>query len=301
MVKSSGKVIIKPHNIFVKLAFRIFKNIAGKISGKARTFKDIYTKALIPLYFDAYLSVILLSFIFVFTSIFVFSTIIHYFILQYSMITSISLSLLMSLIITGIVIWILIANPLYRASSLSRKIDSILPHVVGYIASLASAGLSMEHILLKTVELKPEPTLTNLATLIVRDIHVFGQDILTALRNAISRSPSKTFTSLLNGVVNTISTSGDLRSYFLYECEKLIAKKREQLRKATENLSYISEIYIALVVVGPVILVIMLIIMSMLGGFLIDPIVLILVLTFIGIPVLGSVFILLIDIFAGGA
>ncbi|MEM1546747.1 MAG: type II secretion system F family protein [Candidatus Methanomethylicia archaeon] len=290
---------VKRHNVLIRLAHRIFKNQAEKVSSRFKAFREFYSKSLIPLYFNAYISLILFLSILAFTLLFILGMSIHLFILHYPLTISILLSVLLGLIATGITVWILIANPVYRVSSLRRRLELILPHATGYIAGLASAGLSIEHILERTVELQPEPILTHIARLIIRDVHVFGQDIVTALRNAIVSSPSGTLASILNGVINTIITSGDLRSYFLYTYEKLIAKKRDQLRRVIDNLTYLAEMYIALVVVGPIILIIILIIISMLGGFLIDPAVTLLILTFIGIPFIGIVFLIIIDAFLG--
>jgi flagellar protein FlaJ len=290
---------VKQRSVIIRLAYRIFEGQARKISARLKVFRDFYSKSLIPIYFNAYISVIFFLSILVFTVMLILGVAIHHIILHYPLTTSILLGSLISLIATGLTVWALIANPVYRVSSLNRRLESILPHVAGYMAGLASAGLSMEHILARTVELQPEPTLTHIVRLIVRDIHVFGHDIVTALRNAIAKSPSKTLASILSGAISTIVVSGDLRSYFLYTCEKLIARKRDQLKRVIDNLSYIAEMYIALVVIGPIIFVIILIIISMLGGFPIDPAIMLLILTFIGIPVIGAVFIIITDAFLG--
>ena len=290
---------VKQHSVLIRLAYRVFKGQAEKLSARLKAFRDFYSKSLIPLHFNAYLSVIFLSSILVFTLLLILGVVIHHLILHYPLTTSILLGSLISLIATGLTVWVLIANPVYRVSSLNRRLESILPHVAGYMAGLASAGLSMEHILMRTVELQPEPTLTHIVRLIVRDINVFGHDIATALRNAIAKSPSKTLASVFSGAISTIVVSGDLRSYFLYTCEKLIAGKRDQLKRIIDSLAYLAEMYIALVVIGPIIFVIILIIISMLGGFPIDSAIILLILTFIGIPIIGAVFLLITDAFLG--
>jgi flagellar protein FlaJ len=292
-------VKVKQYSIIIRLAYRVFEEQAGKLSARLKAFRDFYSKSLIPLHFNAYLSVIFFSSILVFTIMLILGVVIHYLILHYPLTTSILLGFLISLIAAGLTVWVLIANPVYRVSSLNRRLESILPHVAGYMAGLASAGLSMERILTRTVELQPEPTLTHIVRLIVRDIRVFGHDIVTALRNAIAKSPSKTLASVFSGAVSTIVVSGDLRSYFLYTCEKLIARKRDQLKRVIDSLAYLAEMYIALVVIGPIIFVVILIIISMLGGFPIDPAIILLILTFIGIPIIGAVFLLITDAFLG--
>jgi len=292
-------VKVKQHSVLVRLAYRIFKGQAEKLSARLKAFRDFYSKSLIPLYFSAYLSLIFFSSILVFTLLLILGVAIHYLILHYPLTTSILLGSIISLIATGLTVWVLIANPVYRVSSLNKRLESILPHVTGYMAGLASAGLSMERILIRTVELQPEPTLTHIVRLIVRDIYVFGHDIVTALRNAIAKSPSKTLASVFSGAVSTIVVSGDLRSYFLYTCEKLIARKRDQLKRIINSLAYLAEMYIALVVIGPIIFIVVLIIISMLGGFPIDPAMILLILTFIGIPIIGAAFLLITDAFLG--
>ena len=64
-----------------------------------------------------------------------------------------------------------------------------------------------------------------------------------------------------------------------------------------------AELYITLVVVGPIIFIVMLSIFGLLptGGGLPDPILLINIIVFLGIPVLSVVFILLLDSVVGNA
>jgi flagellar protein FlaJ len=74
--------------------------------------------------------------------------------------------------------------------------------------------------------------------------------------------------------------------------------KRISLKKFSDTLSMLSEVYVALLLTGPLFVVIMLVVMAMLGGSdfgLLDPRLMLNLLTYIAIP-LGSVtFLIVLD------
>ena len=77
--------------------------------------------------------------------------------------------------------------------------------------------------------------------------------------------------------------------------------KRENLKKILSTMTYMGELYVALLVVGPILFILIITILSILGGGASSGSVLQLnLITFIGVPILATGFIILLDTSIGG-
>jgi flagellar protein FlaJ len=134
--------------------------------------------------------------------------------------------------------------------------------------------------------------------IITRDVELLGLDIVTALERASKRTKSERFKELLEGFKATIHSGGDLLSFLMDKSRESMRLKRLALRKFSDNLGVISEFYVTLLVAGPLIFVVLLSVMAMLGGAgggVLNPILLLTLLTYIGIPVGSVIFIIILD------
>ncbi len=74
--------------------------------------------------------------------------------------------------------------------------------------------------------------------------------------------------------------------------------KRLSLKKYSDNLAVLSELYVAILLTGPLLLAIMLSVMSVMGGGTIGmftPNAILSLLTYIAIPVFGIIFLIILD------
>jgi flagellar protein FlaJ len=188
--------------------------------------------------------------------------------------------------------------PIYRADSLKRKLEDELPFTTGYMAVLAGSGVNPDKIFLSIARMEAPLAITEEAKRIVRDIELFGLDFISALENASKRSPSEKFKNFLQGFIATIHSGGNLFSYLMERSKQYMRLKKIALRKFADTLSILSEFYVALLVAGPLLFVVMLSVMAMLGGGgmgLLDPKLLLYLLTYIGIPIASIIFIIILD------
>jgi flagellar protein FlaJ len=186
--------------------------------------------------------------------------------------------------------------PIYRADKLRRELEDELPFTAGYMAILASAGVSPEKIFYSLSNLSVPLTLSSAAKNVVRDVNLFGLDIISALGEASKRTPSERFREMLEGFISTIHSGSNLAAYLREKSRQYMKLKRISLRKFSDTLSILSEFYVAMLVAGPLLLIIMLAVMAMMGGGglgMLSPNLLLSLLTYIGIP-LGSVMFLII-------
>ena len=188
--------------------------------------------------------------------------------------------------------------PIYRADKLKREVEDELPFTTGYMAILASAGVSPEKIFYSISNLSLPLTVSEEAKDIVRDVNLFGLDIISALEKTSKRTPSERFREMLEGFISTIHSGGNLAAYLREKSGQYMNLKRISLQKFSDTLSVLSEFYVSLLITGPLLMVIMLAVMAMLGGGNLGglgPDLLLNLLTYLGIPLGSVIFLIILD------
>jgi flagellar protein FlaJ len=188
--------------------------------------------------------------------------------------------------------------PTYCADKLKRALDDELPFTTGYMAILASAGVSPEKIFYSLSNLNVPLVISGEAKDIVRDVNLFGRDIISALEEKSRRTPSERFREMMEGFISTIHSGGNLATYLREKSKQYMKLKRMNLRKFSDTLSILSEFYVAMLITGPLLLVIMLAVMAMLGGStlgMLSPDLILNLLTYIAIPLGSIMFLIILD------
>ena len=189
--------------------------------------------------------------------------------------------------------------PIYRADNLKRTLEDGLPFTTGYLAILAGAGVPPDKIFRSLAQVDAPLAVTNEAKTVVRDVELLGFDVLSALEAASDRTPSVMFKELLEGFIATIHSGGGLTKYLTDRSRQYMRLKRIALRRFSDSLQVLAEFYVTLLVAGPLILVVMLAVMAMLGGGgqgLLDPRLLLYLLTYLSIPIGSIVFLIALDV-----
>jgi archaellum biogenesis protein FlaJ (TadC family) len=90
-------------------------------------------------------------------------------------------------------------------------------------------------------------------------------------------------------------TSGDVKNLLLYEVDRQLQKKREVLKNSVNMLVYVGEIYVTMMVVTPVLFILMITILSIMGGIGGGAVVQLNLIIFFGIPLMTAAFIIILD------
>ena len=191
--------------------------------------------------------------------------------------------------------------PIYRADNLKRGLENGLPFTTGYMAILAGADVSPNHIFRSLAQVGAPLAVSSEARTIVRDMELFGFDILAALESASSRTPSSRFKGLLEGFIATVHSGGSLAKYLTDKSRQFMKLRRIALNRLSDTFGVLAEFYVTVLVAGPLILVVMLSVMAMLGGGaagLLNPHLLLHLLTYLAIPLGSLVFLIILDIFS---
>jgi len=185
--------------------------------------------------------------------------------------------------------------PSYLVGERKRKLEAALPTASSYMTAMASAGVTPDRIFLSLTKEKIGEAIVKDAKKISRDIQVFGYDIVHALSEASLRSPSAKYSSFLEGIVGTFTSGGELQRYLEVSSETLMKDQVQTERNFIESLGIMAELFMVLGVVAPIFFIVILAMMSMLGGTSGNPNLLMAVLVYIIIPVSELAIIVLID------
>jgi len=264
-----------------------------KLSGLEKTLKQ----AMMPMPFDVYVCSI------VFSSLLaaIFGVAIGLGISIFMNVQPVAFAVLLPIIVGAglgqMTFFILQILPAINVKTRSSKLTEELPHFIGYMATLATNGLSLEGIFKAIAKEETNEEIVKDSKFITRNIHILGMDLLTAISDLIKRTPKGTYAELLEGAIITTQTGGDLKEYFLATAKVQLAEKKMSLRKTTESLGIIAEMYTILLIVFPLMAVIMLSIMAImspdLAGF--DLITLMNLLTYVLVPFFGVLILFMMD------
>lgn len=185
--------------------------------------------------------------------------------------------------------------PSYLVGERKRKLEAALPTAASYMTAMASAGVTPDRIFLSLTKEKIGEAIVKDAKKISRDIQIFGYDIVLALSQASLRSPSPKYSSFLEGIVGTFTSGGELQRFLEVSTETLMNDKVQSEKNFIEVLGIMAELFMVLGVVSPIFFIVILAMMSMLGGSEGNSTIMMAVLVYIIIPVSEMAIIVLID------
>lgn len=151
-------------------------------------------------------------------------------------------------------------------SDRKSKIDRVLPHAITFMYSLSKGGMSLVQIL-KALADNHEVygEVSKEASRILWEVEGLGKDLRTALAEAVETSPSENFKEFLHGLITIIDSGGDVTRYFEERAEFYFERAKQDQKSFIEFLGLMAETYITAFVAGPLFLIIIQTVMSVMG------------------------------------
>ena len=264
-------------NPYVKFANKLFSNFSKKLVDE-KTFDTLerdLVKANIQRTAQEYLSVTLLSSI---ISIFAAGIIILFFLFfnitpNWPIITRTAEDFGTRLIK---VFWLIFVAPIgtllimffypsMEKNSAGNKMDQEMPFATMHMAAISGSMINPTKIFEIIISTKEYPYLSKQFTKLINETNIYGYDIVSALRNSATNSPSKKLSELYNGLATTINSGGDLPEFFEKRAEGLLFEYGLEKEKRTKAAETFMDIYISVVIAAPMILMILLMMMKLSG------------------------------------
>jgi len=258
---------------------------------------DVYRRALIPTPFEVYTSRLVTATMVSFAASAVALALLFRAALGFPWVGAIALGATAGAAVASTVLLALVYYPYYVAKSRGEAIRSSLIYTLSYMTAIAAAGVIPERIFERVAEIDPSREVRREALRILRDVKMLGYDTIAALKNRMDTAPSPALQEFYSGLRNVIVMGGDLREYLSFYLRRLFKERSEELARLTSALATVSEIYITLLVAGPIITIVMLSIMDIIGGrvFNLPPTLLMLMFLSLFIPFSALVILIIVD------
>jgi len=185
---------------------------------------------------------------------------------QYSLIIGTILAVVISLaVVGGITFLIFLIYPSMFAGNRRRNIDATLPYAINYITAMSTAGIPPAEIFrqLGSSPMYGESAVE--ARFVAMEIDLFGKDLMDALRLISATTPSLRMKEFLQGAMGCISAGSSLTEYFRTKAEQYSLENRQSQKLFLDTLGLISESYVTAMVAGPLFLIILQSIMTILS------------------------------------
>jgi len=281
------------------IAFKILGNKIDLFLPHVEELRRALQSANIKVSFKAYVCAMILFSIIAYAIAQPISFTLIYLMLTRDLIKSILISFGLSLTIGFAVFWTFYLYPYYVIGNRRRAIDTAMPYTVSYMAVLAMAGMPLPEIFKSLAKVQAPKEVSDEAKDIVRDIELFGYDVLTALEKAAEKTPSTYFAEVLRGIATITKIGGNLRKYLLDEANRFIRIRRAVIRRVNATLLSMAEMYIVASIVMPMLFIVLSAIMAFLGGqvFGIGANIVALIATYVFIPSIFLSFLIIVDAF----
>lgn len=148
----------------------------------------------------------------------------------------------------------------------AKRIRNELPFAIINMSAVAGSGANPISIFELLTESNEYPELKIEIRKILNYVNLFGYNLGTALKNTAATTPSSELKELLNGMVSTIETGGDLKAYLKGKSDSMMQDYRNARKKEVEALGTYSEIYTSILIAAPLLLVVVLAIMNSITG-----------------------------------
>jgi archaeal flagellar protein FlaJ len=201
-------------------------------------------------------------------------------------------------VLCGVLVFgILYGIPGFMAASRRKRMDLELPYVTSHMSILAAAGLPPARMFKLLEDSHTTPEVASEANEVVRDVELLGNDVITALEAERLRSPSRVFAEVLEGLVATIRSGGNMKGYLLDATRTMMNLRRTAAKQLLESLAIFADIYVTLLVVFPLLIIVMFSVMAMIGGGLggFSVITMMTLVTYGIIPICAAVVIVMLD------
>ncbi len=187
--------------------------------------------------------------------------------------------------------------PNIKANNRKKPIDYNLPYITNFLTLLSSSNVPPSLIFKSMARIDTLKEVRMEFTNIVRDVELFGTDLMTSILDNAKFTPNPDLYEMLVGYVATVRTGGNPTEYLKITSENITKKRISKLDMMLESLSAVAEIYIMILVASPLLFTVLFATLGMIGGGGTNMGLMLYLLTYLGIPVMGAVMMVIMSTF----
>lgn len=157
--------------------------------------------------------------------------------------------------------------PSQKASTRRRSIDFTLPHAIVFMYAMSHGGMNFIEVVSKLADSQDAyGAVAEEFDMVRRDVELFGNDLYTSLRNARNLTPSDNLEQFIDDMVSVLDSGGDITTFLEEQSARYLRRAQEEQEDFLETLSVMSEVFIVGFVAAPLFLIVILMVISILGG-----------------------------------
>jgi len=207
-----------------------------------------------------------------FISIFSFFTVFGYMLFMLAIFGNLPLwfsfpgALFIAAIVSFAILIVFHAYPYQVLSSKKASIEANLPFALNHMSAIAASGVPPSTMFTLLADVKEYGKVADEAKSIVRNMQMFGMDMITAIKQVADRTPSTKFREFLYSIVSTIETGGDLKRFLKGVTQESLFEYRIKREQYLSTLSTYADFYTAVLIAAPLFFISILSVMAMIGG-----------------------------------
>jgi flagellar protein FlaJ len=172
--------------------------------------------------------------------------------------------------------------PASTASVRGQGIEEGLPRTTAFMYALSRGGMEFPQILRTLARNRAVyGEAANEMNVAVREMDLFGRDMISALRRMARRTPSEQFNTFAENMTSILQSGSDLPTFFKEQYERFRDEQEERQREVLELLATIAEMYVTVLVAGTLFLITILLVFGLL---LADTLMLLMLMIYLLIP-----------------
>lgn len=176
-----------------------------------------------------------------------------------------------------------------RIRSRAKKFDKSIVTVLLTMIPLMASGEPLVNIFNYLASIKIEPEVNGEFRRLVSEVYS-GFDIVSAIKRSIERVPSRVYNDVMSVIVESYGVSSNISDVLALKLDSVIRREQSTFKSRTQALSLMMEVYVVAAQLLPILLIILTISLAPLGSIPVSPEALILIMFLIYIPLIGSVF-----------
>lgn len=155
----------------------------------------------------------------------------------------------------------------YRVFNRQSNLNRQAPFAVTFMYALSRGGMNFVEVLRTLAESKDAyGDVAYEFESVMRDMEYLSIDLPRALRRASARTPSETLSNFLDDTVSVIDSGADLTGFLEDKSERMLRDAEDEQENFLTILALLGEVYVTAFVAGPLFLIIITVIMTMLGS-----------------------------------
>jgi len=254
------------YSFYKRLAMVFFGGITEKYIDSFKTLEPHIKNANMKILLKTWVSLILFTTVLLFIITFTVTFVLLTFFIEVEFYIYLFTIIFFPVFVSSVTFIIFYLYPIQKEKSRKNNIENNLPFAITHMAAIASSGIPTEFIFELLMGFKEYGEIAEESRLIIRNIKTFGMSSVDAIKNVGERTPSQEFRELLLGIVSTIETGGNLIEYLREMSDKALFDYRIKREKYLKTLSTYADIYTALLVAAPLMMLALLATMSIIGG-----------------------------------